>query len=264
MKQYEEAQTKRERTGIVLGIGVTATAHLLLLVLGLSYGIRYLEPPPPETAFVIDFSKTEKKEEVIPEPARQGRRPQAEETDKTRPVELVQKSEAPVQGRKANKAPEAFVDDKGDVEIAQPKRETVIDRRALFPAADNQADKDTIAPQTARKISDALKAGHASGNTKTGRFDGEPNAQLKGRNLLGTIPTPSYYGTKIGKVVVTIRVDQYGKVQEAIAGGKGTTVIDKQLWAEARAAAMKAHFNMSAEAPVLQEGTITFHFFLTK
>ena len=41
---------------------------------------------------------------------------------------------------------------------------------------------------------------------------------------------------------------------------EGTTVTDKALWTAARNAAMKAHFNMSAEAPAIQMGTITYKF----
>ena len=61
-------------------------------------------------------------------------------------------------------------------------------------------------------------------------------------------------------MVVDIWVDNYGNVQKAVAGGAGTTVADKTLWAAARAAAMKAHFNQSADAPALQQGTITYIF----
>ena len=61
-------------------------------------------------------------------------------------------------------------------------------------------------------------------------------------------------------MVVEIWVDNYGIVQKAIAGVEGTTVSDKDLWNEARKAAMKASFNMSADAPALQKGTITYIF----
>jgi len=60
--------------------------------------------------------------------------------------------------------------------------------------------------------------------------------------------------------VVDIWVDNYGNVTKAIAGGQGTTVSNQALWAAARAAAMKAHFNQSADAPALQQGTITYIF----
>ena len=138
--------------------------------------------------------------------------------------------------------------------------EAEINRRALFSAADNKSQKDTIAAQTARKVSDALKAGHALGNTKTGETSGEPKANLKGRTLNGTLPRPSYTVQAEGTVVVDIWVDNYGNVQKAVAGGEGTTVSNKDLWLAARKAALGAHFNMSADAPALQKGTITYIF----
>ena len=263
MKEFEELQAKKEKIATAAGVGVTILAHALLVVAGVFSGVKYLDPPPPETTFVIDFSEMEEEQER-PQPSRQGRQPQADNVDKTKPVELIQQSESHILGKKANEAPESIVDDKGDVEVPQPERKKEINRKSLFPSADNKSQKDTAAPQTASKVSETLKEGHASGNTKTGRTEGEPNAKLKGRNLLGTIPTPSYSGQAQGKVVVKIWVDNYGKVQKAIAGDTGTSVADKQLWAAARSAALKAHFNMSAEAPAMQEGTITFIFKITK
>jgi TonB family protein len=152
------------------------------------------------------------------------------------------------------------VDDFGDVETPEPPREKPIDKRALFHAADNNTVKDTLAPQTAREPSDALKAGHASGNTTTGKTDGEPNARVAGRSVNGTLPRPSYGVQADGKVVVKIWVDQYGNVTKAQAGVEGTTATDKTLWQAAYKAALGAHFNMDASAPALQEGTITYIF----
>ncbi|MBQ4285383.1 MAG: energy transducer TonB, partial [Bacteroidales bacterium] len=142
----------------------------------------------------------------------------------------------------------------------EPSREKEIDRRALFHAADNKTDKDTLAPQTAREPGDELKAGHASGNTKTGKTTGEPNAKLEGRYPEGVLPKPKSKLQEEGTVVVTIWVDQYGKVTRAQAGADGTTVVNSKLWAEARSAAMGSHFNTSADAPALQKGTITYIF----
>ena len=55
-------------------------------------------------------------------------------------------------------------------------------------------------------------------------------------------------------------MDNYGQVQKAVAGAEGTTVTDQNLWQAARKAALGAHFNMSADAPPLQKGTITYVF----
>ena len=118
----------------------------------------------------------------------------------------------------------------------------------------------SLAPHGSTDPSAEFKAGHPKGNTSTGKVDGTPNAHLKGRNVLGALPRPDYTVQDEGKVVVEIWVDNYGNVTKATAGAQGTTVNNSTLWAAARAAAMKAHFNQSADAPALQQGTITYIF----
>lgn len=88
----------------------------------------------------------------------------------------------------------------------------------------------------------------------------QSNASLQGRTVLGALPRPNIQPSNSGVVVVTIWVDQYGTVQKAVAGADGTTVTDKELWDVARKAALGAHFNMSADAPALQQGTISYSF----
>ena len=105
----------------------------------------------------------------------------------------------------------------------------------------------------AHKIQDLLDDGE-------GRTEGNANAHLQGRQVLGTLPLPAYSTQLEGIVVVQIKVNQYGEVTEAIAGAEGTTVTDKTLWTAARNAALKAHFNQKADAPAVQLGTITYKF----
>lgn len=251
--QEQERQRKRSRlTGGIL----TVVAHAVLIGCFFVSGFTYLDPPPPEKEMiVIDFDEVEIQK---PKQRRDGTKPRAEERSKE--IKLVQQSEAQHIGTKTNEAPEATVGDQGDVEVPEPPRKKEINRKALFSAADNKTEKDTLAAQTAREVTDALKAGHALGNTKTGETSGEPKALLAGRTQNGSLPRPSYSVQKNGKVVVEIWVDNYGIVQKAVPGAEGTTVTDKDLWNEARKAAMKASFNMSADAPALQKGTITYIF----
>ncbi|MCR5243774.1 MAG: hypothetical protein K6C37_03430 [Bacteroidales bacterium] len=257
MEQYRQKRTKTERTGTAAGLAVAVGVHVLLAVYGTFTGLKYIYPPPEEQTFLIDFT------EVVQEPVKQqynGSRPHAEEIDRTRPVELVQSSQAQQKGTKANQAKEATVGEDGDVETYEPPREKPIDNRALFHAADNKTDKDTLAHQTASEISESLKAGHAMGNTPSGRTTGEPNAHLKGRKVLGNIQKPAYNVQESGIVVVAISVDQYGNVIKAVPGADGTTVTDKNLWNAARKAAMATHFNQNLDAPQQQQGTITYIF----
>ncbi len=256
MDQYLHERKRQERHSIISGGALALVVNGALAVLMCVEGFVYLDPPPPEKEqILIEFEQAPVEKPVQ---KRDGTKPRAEVPSKK--IELVQQSEAQHLGTKANEAQEATVGDKGDVEVPEPPRKKEINRRALFSAANNKAQKDTLAAQTAREVTDALKAGHALGNTKTGRTEGEPKASLKGRTLNGTLPRPAYTVQQNGTVVVDIWVDNYGTVQKAVAGAEGTTVTDKDLWNAARKAAMGAHFNMSADAPAMQKGTITYIF----
>ncbi len=92
---------------------------------------------------------------------------------------------------------------------------------------------------------------------------GSSNAHVKGRNVVGSLSKPSYSSQEEGVVVVQVKVDRYGTVTEAIPGAEGTSTTDKTLWNAARSAALKTHFNQSANAPALQTGTITYVFKLS-
>ena len=260
MQPYLRTRQEQDRRSLWTGLGATVAAHAIALVVCLTSGLKYLDPPPPETSFLIDFEE-EIQEQERPMETRVGRQPQAEEVDRTKEVELVQKAESPHVNDRPNKTPAVRQNDHGDVEVPAPpqKEEPKLDPRASFPGMSRQDDKAT-APHSASEASEGFKAGQPDGNTKEGKTSGTANAHLKGRNVVGTLPRPAYNAQLEGIVVVQIKVDQYGNVTEAVPGVEGTTVTNTALWNAARAAAMKAHFNMSADAPVLQTGTITYKF----
>lgn len=254
--KYIDDRISQERISRWTGVLLTIAVHSGMIGCFFAAGFTYLDPPPPEQEqILIEFDQPEIEK---PKQTWKGTKPRAEKPSKE--INLVQHSEAQHKGIKSNEAPEAKVDEFGDVDVKEPTREKEIDRRALFSAANNKTDKDTLAAQTAREVTDALKAGHALGNTKTGETAGEPKARLAGRTVNGTLPRPSYAVQAAGKVVVDIWVDNYGNVQKAVAGAEGTTVTDKTLWQAARKAALGAHFNMSADAPAMQKGSITYIF----
>ncbi|MBR5077082.1 MAG: hypothetical protein IKX28_08770 [Bacteroidales bacterium] len=257
MQNGQIIRQKRERNARITGILMTAVIHVCALVLVSFTGLKYIYPPPQEQAMLIDFTETE--EPVVQE--LMGQEPLAEEIDLERPVELAQRSESPFEGERENLTPETKPDPVGDVEVPtpEPKDEPVLDPRAAFPG---MAKKDTTltAPHNATDGSEGFKAGQAKGNTDNGRTDGKPNAHVQGRNTVGNLPRPVYNVQESGIVVVDISVDNYGNVVRAVPGGDGTTVLDKTLWAAARKAAMETHFNMNADAPAMQQGTITYYF----
>lgn len=245
-----------ERKGVVTGVVMTAVLHLCALALVSFTGLKYIYPPPQEQAMLIDF--TDEPAALVEE--QYGTEPQAEEVNLDEAVRLVQQSSSPEVADRENLTPETAPDDFGDVETPAPEPEQpALDPRAAFPG---MARKDTTltAAHAAADSSALFKAGQAAGNTASGRTDGKPNAHVQGRSTVGNIPRPVYNVQESGIVVVNIVVDNYGNVVRAVPGGDGTTVLDKTLYAAARNAAMETHFNMSADAPAMQEGTITYYF----
>ncbi len=259
MQPYQRTRQQRDKRANVTGLLVTVAVHALALVICLTSGLSYLDPPPPErSSLVIEFQEETSPEKPVS--TRTGREPQAENVDVTKPVELVQQAESPVVKDRPNTTPATRQNDHGDVEVPAPQvEEPKLDPRASFPGMSKQ-DNTATTPHGASEASEGFKAGQPDGNAQEGRTEGSANAHLQGRSVLGTLPKPSYSAQLEGKVVVQIKVNQYGEVTDAIPGVEGTTVTDKNLWTAARNAALKAHFNQKADAPAVQLGTITYIF----
>lgn len=249
--QYRQ-KTNSSVFGAVLAIGVNAC---IILFCSFS-GLKYIYPPPEEKTMIIDFEETEAPKIKI---RKKGREPMAETANEQKKLDLVQKSEAQYKGGRQNIANEATVGKEGDVEVPEPPREEEIDNRALFHSAKN-TDKDTLAAQTAKEISDRLKAGHAEGNAIAAKTEGKPTARVQGRRVVGPLKPPSYGVQKEGTVVVEIWVDRLGEVRRAVPGYEGTSVTDKDLWNAARQAALTASFSPDPDAKEQQQGTITYIF----
>ena len=245
-----------ERRGVVTGIAMTVVLHVCALVLVSFSGLKYIYPPPEEKSLLIDFSD----DPAVLVEEHYGSEPQAEEPDLNEAVNFVQQSASPETADRENLTPETAPDDFGDVDVPSPEPEQpALDPRAAFPG---MARKDTTltAMHAASDSSALFKAGQPEGNTRSGRTDGKPNAHVQGRKVINdNIPLPEYDVQKEGTVVVTIWVDNYGIVQKA-EYGEGSTTSDAHLYAAARNAALKTRFNMDANAPAMQQGTITYYF----
>ena len=94
--------------------------------------------------------------------------------------------------------------------------------------------------------------GAMSGNAGWGDFD------LGGRGIRGSLPKPNFNVNESGVVVVSITVNEEGKVINALIG-RGTTTSSAQLRNSALAAAKKAVFEVKSDVPT-QTGTITYRF----
>lgn len=74
-----------------------------------------------------------------------------------------------------------------------------------------------------------------------------------------SLPVPVYLAQGGGTVIVDIKVDQQGRVVEAVAR-QNRSVRDKQIFLYAQEAASRTRFNADSGAPSMQEGTIHYTF----
>ena len=255
MKEYLRERKRTEDKSKVTGIVLTVLLHAAALCVVSFSGLKYIYPPPEESSFLVDYTEDQEFEMKT----YYGREPVGEDVDLEKDVEFVQKSESPNESLAENLTPAAKPDNFGDVETPEPPRpeEPKLDPRAAFPG---MAKKDTngTTPHTAREASSDFRAGQATGNAEGAKTEGVANAHLEGRKVnKSTLIKPSNDFQESCKIVMKIWVDNYGNVKKAIVDD-GTTISSTKLIAEARAAAMKAHFDQKIDAPAMQEGTITY------
>lgn len=92
------------------------------------------------------------------------------------------------------------------------------------------------------------------------RSEGTATANLSNRTVIGSIPRLTAKGLVDGTVCIDIAVDQYGAVVEAVPNTESSSVTNDSVRNAARSAAMRVHFNTSANASTIQKGTIIYTF----
>ena len=106
------------------------------------------------------------------------------------------------------------------------------------------------------------KEGSSDGNVERGGADtgvgGFSSFSLRGRNLIGTLPRPSFSAQVEGTIVVQITVDPLGKVISTGLGA-GTTISDYEMRESAMKAARQARFS-EIDGINNQVGTITYRY----
>jgi TonB family protein len=142
----------------------------------------------------------------------------------------------------------------------EPKKPTV-NTRALY----SSKGKSTTESGSSEGIyKGSGNMGDPTGTTESDNYakglgGGGPVANLNGRYPLD-LKKPDFNIQRDGTVVVEISVDRTGTVISAAPGAKGSTLVDKTLYAAARKAALESKFNRKDDADERQIGTITYHF----
>ncbi len=174
---------------------------------------------------------------------------------------------------------------------AEAERKAEEERQRKIREENERKERERKAQEAKRKNVDALMGGFSDSNGNAdggegddnqpgdkGKESGDPNAsgyygiggdgsggnyRLGNRRAL-TRPIPEYDCNEEGKVVVTISVDQSGRVISAQAGAKGTTNSASCLLSRAKEAALRTKFNADSNAPSKQVGLIIYNFSLSE
>ncbi|NVK51742.1 MAG: energy transducer TonB [Flavobacteriaceae bacterium] len=273
MKLFETTHKRKSAiiTAVILGLILAAIFNL---------GLRYLDPPE-EYGLAINFGdsnvgngdpvikskatntpkkveeKLEKKEEILPKETIKEKI--ITQTTKDAPVVETpkkKKEEKPVDKKKVEKPKET--------PKPKPTKESQDILNSLLKGNSKDGEDKGEGDDTNTGVKGAKngdpKSSKYYGNAGSG---GDSNYNLAGRKALSK-PIEKPDCNEEGIVVVSIEVDNNGKVIKATPGVKGSTNTAACLLKPAKAAALKTTWNPDPNAPNKQRGTIIYKFTLTK
>lgn len=240
--------------------GITLIILLLFLWSIFNIGLRYLDPPP-EYGIAINYgtanfgSGTPKSIAVKKAPAEQSKKEVITEKVVKEMSNDIPKEEVITQTEK-----EAPI-------LEKPKKPS----ENTIKAFDNLLKGDTSDGKPTSQGDDNNKAdkGNKNGDLTSSKYyensaqGGDRNYNLAGRSALSK-PKEQPNCEEEGIVVVSIEVDNNGRVLKAVPGTKGTTNSKECLLKPARKAALNTTWNPDPNAPSIQKGTIIYKFSLTQ
>lgn len=243
------------------GLYGTLLFHALLLLGFMFMGLTYTIPPPPEQGITINFGFDDFGDgEVQPEDIVEDLQESMESVEEVNTPDVIETAtqtieDAPAIKTEENPKKETPTEQVEEKEKPKPEVKT----RALYPG---------------KKTTTSKNEGETGGDSDQGSEDGDPNASVHSGGGIGTngiafnlggrtvseLKKPVYENQAQGTVVVTIRVNRYGKVINATAGAKGSTTTNSYLYARAKEAALQTTFDAKPNAPEVQIGSIVYHF----
>lgn len=270
--------TKHKRKSAV----ITAVILILLLFGIFNYGMKYLDPPI-EYGLVINFGNSEVGSGEPVEKTKAQATPQQEEVVEELQEEVKEVPEETIQE-------EVITNETSEnVPVVEKPKEK---KEAVKETPKEEKPKEKPKPKPSKETTDALNS-LLNGTSKDGATTGEGDdnqAGVKG-NENGDPNSDKYYGNsgsgsggnynlagrkalskpiekpdcqEEGTVVVSIEVDQDGRVTKATPGARGTTNSAFCLYDAAKKAALKTKWNADGNAPSKQRGTIIYKFSLSK
>ena len=246
-----------------LGIIGTVIVHLLLLLLFITYGMPYQDPPPEnEGAMLINFGTSDSG---------------SGDEQPTEPVSAASQSVTPTE----NTAAEENVLTQENVEAievnsspVQEEVETIPDPIVEQVVSQNLLEALNSANNATNNSESTANQGETEGAGDQGNPNGDVNSNgtsTSGSNGIGfnlgnrgkvSFKKPENPTQEDGTVVVDIWVNRAGKVVRAKTGARGSTTTNPILQKKAEEAAYQAKFKKDEGAPFEQKGTMTFVFIL--
>ena len=238
------------------GIFTAVIMALIVLVL-LAFGYDPPDPPIPEEGVEVNIGDSDFGSGNDPEPV-------SEASSNTPPAAqnqvVTQSTEASVpmpSTHNRGTITNPVANEQPQVENKEPE----INRNALFTGKRNQSSQNGSGSEG--NTSGSGNQGNPNGNQTSTNYTGNGGAggnfSLKGRSAV-SLPKPTYNSNQQGTVVIDIWVDQQGFVTRAEYQPKGSNTSNGYLVGQAKAAALKARFNVDTKAQEEQKGSITYIF----
>jgi len=251
----EIIQDKNSRSGLI----GTILVHLLLLLMFLSFGMTYQDPPEPnEGSMMINFGTSDEGSGDV-----ESEEAASSSSESISPSENASAAEEQVLTQNNTEAP---VINSSETHTEETVQEEQVASQNLLNALD--------AANNANSNSEDGNQGDSGNPGNQGDPDGDPNSHgnsnvagdgigfsLGGRGKV-SFKKPENPTQKDGTVVVDIWVNRNGKVTKAKSGARGSTTTNPILQKKAEEAAYKARFKSDTNAPFEQKGTMTFVFIL--
>lgn len=251
------AQKQNKRKAIV----GTLLFHAFLLLCFVFMGLTYTTPPPPEEGITINFGFDDfgggdiQPEEIVEE--LQESLESVEEINTTEEIETPTQTVEDAPAVKEEKKPKTETPTEKVEEREEPKPE--VNSRALYPG--KKKNPSSSEGETGGKGDQGDELGDPNASAHTGGGIGTNGIAFNlGGRTIAELKKPIYESQTQGTVVVTIRVNRYGKVINATPGAKGSTTTNSYLYSRAKEAALQTTFDPKPNAPEVQIGTIIYHF----
>ncbi len=266
-----EDKNKKDHTRALLG---TLIFHVVLGLIFLFFGLSTSLPLPEEEGVLVALGYTDqgmgRLQPLVsspPAPRQETSPPSSapEEVVTQQTEESISLSDAtpkPVPERRDPESPQRETRPTPETPVEKPREDPPpqVDPRALFPGADQRTTSRQDQGETLGQGNQGQREGVIDAQNYEGIGQGQGITFSLSNRRANLLPVPEYTTQAQGRVVVNITVNRQGVVTRAIAGGRGSTTTDQNLYRLAEEAARRARFDVQQNAPEEQTGTITYNF----